>query len=213
MTQNTLPTTLEQLYRQIEQVTEDNMLNYHYFHFWGHKKKEGSRDTKAYLSQWYPAAFELDSVKYETAEHFMMAQKALLFDNKEIFEKIIADPNPARVKALGREVTGFDEDKWAQKRFDIVLQGNIAKFSQNPLLKEFLLRGCLATIPEDNRKNHIIFVEASPFDNIWGIGVAESDVRAHNPLQWRGENLLGFVLTRVREVLLAQEAAQKQQKD
>lgn len=212
MTQN-LPTTLQQLYAQIDQVTEDNLLNYHYFHFWGHNKKEGSKDTKACLSQWYAAGFELEGVKYETAEHFMMAQKALLFDNKDIFEQIIADSNPARVKVLGRQVTGFDEDKWAQKRFDIVLQGNVAKFSQNPALKEFLLRGCLATIPEEHRDKHIIFVEASPFDKIWGIGLAESDVRAHNPLQWMGKNLLGFVLTRVRQILLAEEAAQKQQKD
>ncbi|MGN6746782.1 NADAR domain-containing protein, partial [Neisseria sp. P0024.S002] len=44
-------------------------------------------------------------------------------------------------------------------------------------------------------------VEASPVDAIWGIGLAQDDPRAQNPLQWRGLNLLGFALMKVRDEL------------
>ena len=49
-------------------------------------------------------------------------------------------------------------------------------------------------------KEHIL-VEASPVDAIWGIGLAVDDPQLANPQQWRGQNLLGFILMRVRTVL------------
>ena len=48
-----------------------------------------------------------------------------------------------------------------------------------------------------------ILVEASPYDRIWGIGLAASDPRALDARQWRGQNLLGRILTSLRDELLA----------
>lgn len=72
----------------------------------------------------------------------------------------------------------------------LVVEGNVAKFSQNPDLKEFLLG-----------TGDAVIVEASPYDKIWGIGLKANDERARNPETWRGENLLGFALMDVREEL------------
>ena len=44
-------------------------------------------------------------------------------------------------------------------------------------------------------------VEASPTDNIWGIGLAADDPRAADPAQWQGTNWLGETLDRVRQQL------------
>ncbi len=43
--------------------------------------------------------------------------------------------------------------------------------------------------------------EASPVDNIWGIGMAKADENIYNPERWKGENLLGFALMEVRDEL------------
>ena len=91
-------------------------------------------------------------------------------------------------------MANFDEKIWNEKRFDIVVQGSIAKFSQNPALKDFLL----------NTGGRIL-VEASPVDKIWGIGMAQDDDHIDNPLKWQGLNLLGFSLMVVRDRLLMEK--------
>ena len=50
---------------------------FEYLFFWGHRSE--GRVTSTCLSQWYPAGFVVDGVRYATAEHWMMAGKARLF--------------------------------------------------------------------------------------------------------------------------------------
>lgn len=161
-----------------------------YIYFWGHKSK-GNDIAKSCFSQWYPAPFILDNVRYASAEHYMMAEKAKLFNDIEVRKRIITASNPGSAKALGREVKGFDQAIWEQHRMDIVIRANIAKFSQNEELGKFL-------ISTGNR----VLVEASPVDKIWGVGLSEQDKEINNPLLWNGLNLLGFALMKVRSVLI-----------
>ena len=46
-----------------------------------------------------------------------------------------------------------------------------------------------------------VLVEASPVDTIWGIGLTAESEKAKNPLLWNGQNLLGFALMKVRDIL------------
>lgn len=98
------------------------------------------------------------------------------------------------MKKLGRKACDYDDEVWKEKRFDVVVKGNIAKFSQN----EKLLDSLLSTGDK-------ILVEASPKDTVWGIGLDESSSEAIQPLKWIGENLLGFALMEVRDILLTNE--------
>lgn len=50
-----------------------------------------------------------------------------------------------------------------------------------------------------------ILVEASPYDVIWGIGVEEGDPDSFDENTWRGLNLLGYILTEVRDDLMCEE--------
>ena len=90
----------------------------------------------------------------------------------------------AVIKKLGREVSNYNEEVWVSKRTSVVSVANREKYNQNPDLKEILL----AT-------DDTIMVEASPYDKIWGIGLSEADAKKINPLKWPGLNLLGKVLT------------------
>lgn len=172
----------------VEHVNHGGLVKYLFF--WGHRPAMPGVVDRACLSQWFEAAFELDGVLCPTAEHGMMAAKARLFADHATLARIIKAPNPGAVKALGREVQGFDEAVWAAHRSAIVVAVNQAKFSQNPGLGAFLA----GTGPR-------ILVEASPVDRIWGIGLAADDPRADNPNAWRGLNLLGFALMQVRAAL------------
>lgn len=52
----------------------------------------------------------------------------------------MAAESPGEAKELGRQVLGFDEQTWNNKRFEIVKIGNIHKFNQNPKLADYLIK-------------------------------------------------------------------------
>ena len=166
-----------------------------YLYFWGHQPSKTGEITKSCLSQWYAAPFTVDGIVYQTAEHWMMAAKARLFRDEESLVQILESSDPKTAKALGRKVKNFDGSVWGQNARRLVTEGNIAKFSQNSHLREFLL----AT-------GNAVLVEASPFDRIWGIGLKADDDRAKTPAMWQGQNLLGFALMDVREAIAEKNA-------
>ncbi|MCO7225190.1 NADAR family protein [Pleionea sp. CnH1-48] len=177
--------------RSIEQLQAQVNANqkFNYLFFWGHQQKD-NKITQSCFSQWYEASFEVKGIAFKTAEHFMMAEKAKLFGDQVHYDKIIHATNPGDAKALGRQVRGYEDERWIAHRFDIVVQANLEKFSQNPALSEYLLG--------TGKK---VLVEASPVDRIWGIGLAADDPKALNPNSWCGLNLLGFALMEVRQQL------------
>lgn len=160
--------------------------------FWSHETRAARIGAECF-SQWYLAPFEVEGRRFETAEHYMMHAKALLFHDEEIAERILEVTHPGEAKKLGRLVENFDGAVWERRREDIVLAGNLAKFRAHPELREVLLR-----------TGERLLVEASPVDRIWGIGLAADDPLAEHPLGWRGLNLLGFALMRVRATLREQ---------
>lgn len=162
-----------------------------FLYFWGHTNKSNEAVGKFCFSQWHDSPFAVDGVTYKTAEHWMMAKKALLFGDSEIFEKIVLTEKPAAVKDLGRKISGFVDKIWTAERYEIVKAGNLHKFKQHPELSAYLLG-------TGNR----ILVEASPVDRIWGIGLAQDHADASNPNRWLGLNLLGFALMEVRDILV-----------
>lgn len=156
-----------------------------YLYFWGH---QGSK--KGCLSQWFESEFVINGVTYKTAEHWMMAQKAKLFGDTMLANQIVHCCHPRDAKQLGRSVRKFDNDIWDKHKFAYVIEGNIAKFQQNPAIKKFLLS-----------TGNKVLVESSPVDFIWGVGLHATNPAINDPKKWKGENLLGFALMEVREHL------------
>ena len=145
------------------------------------------------FSQWQRARFEMDGVEFNTAEQAMMYHKAKVFGDDTIAEAILATSDARKQKALGRKVKGFDNAVWDKHKEDIVLRANRAKFGQNKGLRRKLFQ-------TGDRQ----LVEASPLDLIWGIGLDADNARTTPPDQWPGKNLLGKIITQVREELRQQ---------
>ncbi|MFW6273165.1 MAG: NADAR family protein [bacterium] len=143
------------------------------------------------FSQWaYSPFMDQEGIVYCTAEQYMMSQKALLFKDLDTYSKIMGTKSPREQKRLGRLVTGFNKTIWDSYSLMIVYDGNVFKFSQNEELREKLL----AT-------GDSILVEASPYDAEWGIKLKKEDPRSLSISTWQGKNKLGFVLTKVRDVI------------
>ena len=168
--------------------------------FWSAGK--GCRIDAGCMSQWARYGFVVDGSYYRYAEQFMMAEKARLFSDHDSLGKILRAKSPMIIKNLGRTVknrngkkwTIADAKEWDAARFDVVVRGNFAKFSQNDKLKEYLMS-----------TGDALLVEASPKDKIWGIGL-DADTAAKTPEKdWPGKNLLGKALMLVRERLAAGE--------
>ncbi len=172
----------------IDQI--DQGKTFDYLLFYGHKAATDGSITAACLSQWFPAEFEIDGIKYPTAEHFMMAEKARLFDDHSMLQNILECKTPKEAKAFGRKVQNFETEAWQKHSTDIVVKANLAKFSDNQGFSDWLI----ATAPK-------ILVEASMWDKIWGIGMVASAPGASDPKLWKGRNWLGFALMEVRDKL------------
>ena len=152
-------------------------------------------DTHVYFwgsefSNWYECKFKHKNLTFFNSEQAFMWEKAVYFHDMEIAKKMVETSNPSVAKKLGRQVKGFDAAKWLKVSYDIMVVVNMAKFSQNLILKDVLLE------TEDR-----ILVEASPFDVIWGVGLREDDDDILDEHNWKGQNLLGKALMEVRHNL------------
>ena len=126
-----------------------------------------------------------------TEQAFMWA-KAKYFGDNDSATMILKCNDPMRCKGRGRLVKGYDDKQWNLVRYSFMHDVNFEKYSQDTKLKEKLLDSAF-----DGKE----FVEASPTDRIWGIGFAQVDA-PDDESKWLGQNLLGKVLTQVRDEIL-----------
>ncbi|MDO5518098.1 MAG: NADAR family protein [Clostridium sp.] len=172
------------------QAMYKNHENLEYIFFAGHQKTPNGTITKTCLSQWYASPFEMNNVRYKCAEQYMMCEKARLFKDEEAVDEILKAYHPNQMRLIGKRVKNFDDKVWNDKKIQIVKIANLAKFSQNTKLKRYLI----------NTKNKVL-VKNVLHDKIWGIGLAKNSELRENPLNWNGDNLLGFILMDIREIL------------
>ena len=178
----------EQKYTVNDLIKEFNAdIKLDYVFFWQTDEGKGY-SSKGCFSQWQTSNFIAEARRYFCAEQYMMGRKALAFDDLETFEKIMSANHPREIKSLGRKIKNFDQTEWDYVKYSIVLNGNFYKFTQNEKMLEVLL----------STENKIL-VEASPFDEIWGVGLSEDDEKIKNPNYWKGQNMLGFALMEVRD--------------
>ena len=147
-----------------------------YVFFWG-----------SIFSNWYGCHFTYQGHDFYNTEQAFMWEKARHFNDFETADLILKTPNPRENKKLGRSVRNFNAESWMINSYTCMVAVNLCKFSQNEALKDILLS-----------TSKRVLVEASPYDKIWGIGLDMNDDNCLDEHKWQGMNLLGKVLTYIR---------------
>lgn len=147
-------------------------------------------EPNGFLSNWAESRFTADDQTFSSLEQFMMYEKAILFNDCPTALQIMKTNDPREIKALGRQVSGYDDSLWNDSRKVVVYEGLMEKFSQNPDLLQKLLN-----------TDNAILAECAVHDRIWGIGLSMKDPDRFHPDKWKGQNLLGFLLMIVRTML------------
>lgn len=142
----------------------------------------------------YPCIMESLEGTYSCAEQFMMVGKAQLFGDSVIANQIMKSHIPRIHKQLGRKVQNFDDNVWMQYAQDIVILASYLKFSQNLRFKTSLIDS-----------GDAILIEGSPLDKIWGVGLRYDNPKIGDPVNWKGANLLGECLMKVRDIIQKQK--------
>jgi ribA/ribD-fused uncharacterized protein len=146
-----------------------------------------------FLSHFYPSPIDLEAERWPTVEHFYQAQKSPLRAYRQAIRQA-ARPGIAKRLAAQPDATGraakqswfrangrSPRPDWFEVKLEIMRRADLAKFTQNPDLKEMLLATGDAQLIED-----------SPSEPYWGIGP-----------DGQGLNWAGRVLMEVREKLRA----------
>ena len=117
-----------------------------------------------------------------------MEQKCLHFGDTKAAEAVMSSNDPVNAKRIGYKIKGFNLNQWKEVCHGYMKSAVLAKFNQNPLLKEFLLSTGTNSI-----------AEASD-DQYWGTGInLESDL-LWDKTKW-ADNKLGTILEEVRTEL------------
>ena len=148
------------------------------------------KEENGYLSNWYPSPFTVEKKAFSSMEQFMMYRKAICFGDEAVGANILATHDASQIKALGRQVSNYDEHIWNGIRQIVVYEGLLAKFLQNEALKEKL-----------KSTGEAMLAECAVKDLIWGVGLSMKDPDRLDKTKWKGQNLLGYTLMMVRERL------------
>ena len=147
-------------------------------------------EPHGFLSNWYPSPFELDGVRFTSAEQYIMYRKCEIFGDAASARAVLATENPKKQQAIGRKAKGYVGSVWEGTRQTVAVRGLLAKFSQNGDLKRLLLDTGDAWL-----------VECAHRDVVWTCGARLNEEERFDAAEWRGQNLLGFALMEVRSIL------------
>ena len=144
----------------------------------------------SFLSNHHHAPFVLDGKKISGSRQYYHYQKAIHSADNETAAQILSTDNPIEQMYLGRKVRST-EDQWNDILAEQIVEAAVAaKYRQNPdLLKKLKATGTRSLI------------ECNPHEKFWGNGMSLYDKAASDNTKWKGRNMMGNVLSRVREDL------------
>lgn len=153
-------------------------------------------DTHVYFwngelsNKYQKAPFDYKGKRFQNSEQAFMWEKAMQFGDDHTANLILERSNPKVIYDLGKVVNGYDDKEWKSIKFEVQCMINYAKFTfpANQSLQDLLLGTEDKTI-----------VYCDPYNEQWGIGLHWKDTTIEDESNWKGENLLGKALMKVRD--------------
>ncbi len=147
----------------------------------------------AFLSNFYRCKVEYEGLTYPSAENAYQAAKTAPF-RREQFTKI----SPKEAKKLGKKVPLLGgASSWESRKLKVMEEVVRAKFKQNPQLAEKLLE----------TKDAILIEGTTWGDEFWGVNLKKPD--PNSPWGYKGKNLLGQILMKIRKELREERKAEE----
>lgn len=141
------------------------------------------RGKYSFLSNFYPCKVEFEGLVYPSVENAFQAAKTSPSE-REPFTKV----SPKEAKKMGRKVR-LQISAWESKKVKVMEELVRKKFKENPDLREKLLKTGDAVLIEGNTWG----------DEFWGVNLRKPD--PSSPWGYRGKNMLGQILMKIREEL------------
>jgi len=132
-------------------------------------------------------------VLFKSVEHDYMYHKATYFKDYFHAEKIRTAKEPKDAKRWGRKVRWYDDAKWNKVKEAVMFRAKLAQAHEWAYIRNYYLRMKGRT-----------FIEASPYDAIWGVKLGADDPAVYNRRKWKGKNLLGKVCGKLAAHLVAE---------
>lgn len=147
------------------------------------------RGEEAFLSNFHHAAFVLDDHKFVNVEQYYQYKKCLTLGQINMAAKILRTSKPLQAKSLGDKYEDTESDDWMETRSQCMLNGTVAKFTQNPDLASKLI--------DTGEKG---LYEATT-DKYFGTGIGLGS-KLWLTGRWTGENIAGKICMNVRKLLI-----------
>ena len=145
--------------------------------------------SNSFLSNFYPSEIAENNLIFPTSEHFFQYKKALYFQDAATASAIYKAHTPKQAKTLSHQIKDFDRDLWETVASQYMLKACTMKFQQNEALGLKL------------KQTTGILVEANPKDSYFSCGLSLQDPNLDNATMWKGQNILGDILIKVRDSL------------
>uniref|UniRef100_A0A914H4G1 NADAR domain-containing protein n=1 Tax=Globodera rostochiensis TaxID=31243 RepID=A0A914H4G1_GLORO len=154
------------------------------------------------FSNHFACRFTVDGLEFCCTEQFYMYYKARIFGDEGSAVAILRSRDPKAIKQFGAQIRLFDTALWRKVSILVMLIANWKKFEQNPMLRQQLFE-----------TGDALLVEASPSDIYWGIGIhVDNTDRVRNIKSWqtKSKNVMGRLLTRIRDTFKEREQYQQE---
>lgn len=134
----------------------------------------------------YACNFEIGGQRYNSVEQFYTAEKARVCNDTKAHTKKV---DAKRAKGIAKKIKVCPQ--WSREKAEETMRiGVSAKFSQNDELKQQLMS-----------LEGLHLVECNPYDKVWSCGHGLKSKEAETPSVWEGRNILGHILTDLKQEL------------